>query len=200
MGRIKPKKEPTFGKPKKKEAFISDDVYDVQIPEEGIRAHQKATFGFRDKAKEKERLEALKQQLDKKKSSKKNILVIKEYMTWLHREYGAGVAIPMEIHHWMPRGRIGQNDYFVCCLSPEKHREIHAGSLGVNGFIEEQTLEKLLNDSFVMFRRWTESDEAKNNKNLNLYKAMVKKIGENELDYDFVLSATRKFAEEIRMV
>jgi len=199
MGRIKPKRESTFGKPKKRVVAVSDDVYDVYIPEEGLSPHSKATFDFREQAKEKKRLDELKRQLDKKKSSKKNILAIKEYMTWLHREYGAGVTIRMEVHHWMPRSRIGQNDYFVCCLSPEKHREIHAGKLGVNGFIEEQTLEKLLNDSFVMFRKWTESDDAKNNKNLNLYKSMIKEIGKNELDYDFVLSVTRKFAEEIRM-
>lgn len=39
-------------------------------------------------------------------------------------------------HHAIPRSRIGRNDFFLVPLTREEHTTIHAGSVGVNGYIE----------------------------------------------------------------
>jgi hypothetical protein len=214
-GRIKPKAESTFGKPKKSwgfgkpkkyEAPEQKEVNDVEIPEINhkiMRGNSESKSNsinrnIAQKIKIKERLDKQREKTAKGKNERKHVLALKDYCAFLHQEYGAGIGKPMEIHHWMPRSKIKQNDYFVCCLHPDEHRKIHSSST-VKEYIEKIGMQELLSNSFQLMTKWLESDGAKRNRYYEYVGKMMVEISKSPLDYEHVLNATRGCAEDIRL-
>ncbi len=149
---------------------------------------------FSKKQKVIDRLNAAREKKSRKQEDKKWVLIIKDYMAYLHRRSAA----PIDVHHWMPKSRIKRNDYFVCCIPPSEHYQIHHGGGSVNGFIEEKGIENLLIDSAIMFAEWLATDAARRHRNYERYVAMIKEIQTSPADFNFVLKTTRECAEDIR--
>ena len=157
-------------------------------------------FSDRDweqKQKVAKRLNKVKEKRNKTKGDKKGVLIIKDYIRYLHEMHEGK---PMEIHHWMPKSRIKQNDYFVCCISPQEHWEIHHGNSSVNKFIESRGIENLLMDSAIMFAKWLGTSESHKNRYRDIFKAMIMDIYLDPANYEYVLKTTRRYAEEIRLL
>ena len=134
----------------------------------------------------------------RRKEDKQWVLMIPEYMKFLHDEYGAGVGKQMEVHHWMPKSRIKHNDFFVCCLSPDEHRHIHHGNSSVNAFIEGTGEEVLLKKSIETFEAWLATDAGLTHRNHAHFVEMVDDIRKNPTSFYHVLRATRGCSDRIR--
>lgn len=208
-GRINPKKESTFGKPKSSWGFgkpkpreFGDvaDINNVYIPgaadAKRIAEASKKKRHNRDvsqKIKMRERLDKQKEKRGKSKSDKKGTLIIKDYMTYLHGEATSNI----EVHHWMPKSRIQQNDFFVCRVSPEVHREIHADKT-VNWYIEKVGIENLLVDSLILFTKWMGTDSGKSQRYAEFYVEMISDINADPENFEHVLAMTKRCEENIR--
>lgn len=147
-----------------------------------------------------ERLNKVREKKKKEKGDKRGVLIIKDYMSFLHEKYGRGVGRPMEVHHWMPKSRIRHNDFFVCCLDPKDHWRIHHGGSSVNEFIESRGIENLLMDSAIMFANWLGSRDGHRHRYREIFKAMIMDIYTDPCNYEYVLETTRRYAEEIRLL
>jgi hypothetical protein len=147
-----------------------------------------------------DRLNKVREKKKRGKEDKRGVLIIKDYMVHLHNKYGGGTNTPMEVHHWMPKSRIRHNDFFVCCLSPDEHYQIHHGGGSVNAFIEERGMENLLMDSAIMFAEWLGTESGQRNRYSKIFTAMIQDIRIEPSNYDHVLETTRRYAEEIRLL
>jgi len=202
MGRLRPKKEPTFGRPKKQNYTSAGDCdvnENIYIPDKPLKQNLRTSFDKRDFAQKQKTKEQLEQVAQKRKlpcSDKKNVFAVKSYMKYLRERSTRKTGRGVEVHHWMPRSKIMQNDFFVCCLSPEKHREIHLKST-VQTFISEQTIEKLLEDSILLFAEWLR-EEGTQHENGSRYRGMLEHIIA-EPTFENALQRTRDTAEEIRL-
>lgn len=127
-----------------------------------------------------------------RKVAKKNVLIIKEYMSFLHSISHMNI----EVHHWKLRSEIQRNDYFICCLTPEEHKAVHAN--GPKKFVEDRGMENLLLDSANLFAKWIQTEEAQKHKNFVEYYGMLKNIHQKPTDFEYVLECTRDCVNEIR--
>lgn len=121
-------------------------------------------------------------------------LIIPEYIEYLHQEHSR--SHPIEVHHWLTKSKIGRNDFFVCCISPQKHYDIHHGSSSPQKFIQEVGLENLLYDSAIMFARWLGCLSTQYHPKFDTYVAMIKEIRKDPTNLSYVLATTRKYATE----
>lgn len=166
MGRLNPKKEPTFGKrkpswgfgkPKGKIASKQDDVNDVVIPDDikeiVVRTSRKTTRTFSDKMKEVERYSLSIGRKNNK--AKKNELIISEFMSWMHNKF-ENMSCKYDAHHWNPASAIRRNDFFITMLPHDEHMYIHSHGT-VKGFVESKGEENLLRNSKKQFNEWVES-------------------------------------------
>ena len=177
--------------PKKKEMKI------VSIPKREQKTIKRVA---QQKQQAQERAQRAKEKRGKvPQQDKKNVLAIPDYLTYLRSENPG-----LEVHHWMPRSRIKQNDFFVVMLTPSDHHEIHHGvtqdSTGVSPidrYIQSEGVLNLLADSLTNFAIWVSSDSGIRNRNREYYIAMIKEI-RLDMSYEGALAETRRFAEEIR--
>jgi len=159
-------------------------------------------FNNRDweqKKKVADRLNKIRERKKKTKEDKRGVLIVKDYMAYLHMRYGGGVGTQMEVHHWMPKSRIKHNDFFVCCLPPAEHYEIHHGGSSVNDFIEQKGMGTLLVDSAIMFAEWLGTEDGHRHRHSDVFTAMIQDIGIDPENYEHVLETTRRYAEDIRL-
>lgn len=126
---------------------------------------------------------------------KKNELVIPEYLAYLKME----AMTPVEIHHWVPRSKIGRNDFFVCAISPGLHQSIHQ-ERSVSWYIDEIGIENLLLDSATQFAVWLGELAIVQHDYFKLYKDMIRRVAEDPANFEHVLSATRECASLIQEV
>jgi len=172
---------------------------------ENVAEHKQPTvnkFNSRDweqKKKVADRLAKIKQKRKTTKEDKRGVLIIRDYMSYLHMKYGGGTGTQMEVHHWMPKSRIKHNDFFVCCIPPDEHYEIHHGGGSVNAFIEKKGIGTLLVDSAIMFAEWLATEDGHRHRHSDVFTAMIQDIGLDPENYDHVLETTRRYAEEIRL-
>lgn len=124
----------------------------------------------------------------------KRELIIPEYIEYLHQEYGGGRSQRMEVHHWLTKSKVGRNDFFVCCIPPEKHHDIHHGNSSPQRFIEEVGLANLLYDSAIMFAQWLGCLGTQYHPKFDAYVKMIKEIGKDPTNLSYVLAVTRKYA------
>ena len=203
------KKKSSWGKkaPPRKEINLDDPIdvpiyTPVKIADRKFQSNKAKSFSekaFSQKQEIINRLNDSRKKINKAKGDKRGVLIIKDYMRFLHNEYGVGHGTPMEVHHWMPKGRIQQNDFFVCCLSPKDHFEIHHGHSSVNEFIEQRRMDNLLMDSATLFASWLTSKSGQGHRYSKHFIGMIKDIYINPTDFDYVLKITRECAEEIRV-
>lgn len=208
------KKKSSFGwgkpNPKKYEPIDLDEPNDnVQVytpVKQTVTEHKQPTvnkFNNRDweqKKKITDRLNKVKEKKKKTKEDKRGVLIIKDYMSFLHDKYGMGTGRPMEVHHWMPKSRIKHNDFFVCCLSPKVHYNVHHGNSTVNGFIEDRGMDNLLMDSATMFAEWLATSSGRRHRFRGVFIAMIQDMRMDPANYDYVLETTQRYAEEIRLL
>jgi hypothetical protein len=178
------------------------EVYKKHVPE--TRATGSIAKASSDRISKKkldviERMNKAKEKRRTGKDVKKNVLMIKEYMKYLHDKNASESGQPMDIHHWMPKSRIKHNDFFVCCIHPDEHYQIHHGGGSVNGYIEEKGIENLLMDSAIMFAEWLGTGEARTHRYFKYFTAMIRDIRVSPTDYEHVLKVTRECAENIRL-
>lgn len=208
---IRLKKKSSWGRGKKLEPrkpIDIDEPIDVPIYKMQIQQSSKSTtsrskeFADRDWVQKQhiaERIARAKAKKKKTKEDRRGVLIIKDYISFLHEKYGMGIGKPMEVHHWMPKSRIKHNDYFVCCLSPNVHYNIHHGNSTVDGFIEDRGIGNLLMDSAIMFAEWLASSSGRRHRYRDMFVSMIKEIQIDPANYDYVLEVTRRYAEEIRL-
>ena len=207
---IRLKKKSNWGWGKKAEPrqpIDVDEPIDVPVYKMQKQKSPKSTtsrskeFADRDWAQKQqvaERIAKAKMKKKKTKEDKRGVLIMKDYISFLHEKYGMGM--PMEVHHWMPKGRIRHNDFFVCCLSPNVHYNIHHGDSTVNGFIEDRGIDNLLIDSAIMFAEWLATSSGRRHRHRGLFIAMIREIQNDPANYEYVLETTRRYAEEIRLL
>ena len=187
-------------KPYKPPSEVNDNLYiPEKKPTKPITMPKKsADFIKRDFAQKQKILEKINKVKEKrgkvKKEDKRHVLMINDYMRYLKNTYPG-----MEIHHWMPKGRIKQNDFFVIPLTPADHHEIHHGKSTVNRYIESIGMAELVVTSLTLFAKWMATDEGRNHRYKTMFVSMIREI---HLDptYEVALEITRKYAEEIRIL
>ena len=85
--------------------------------------------------------------------NKRYELVLTKYMKWLHREYPG-----LDVHHWIPRSKIGRNDFFVVMLDHDYHISVVHGDISPSGYVELVGRDELIFSSCKLFIEWLKSD------------------------------------------
>jgi hypothetical protein len=98
----------------------------------------------------------------------------------------------------MPKSKIQCNDFFVCCIDPALHRKIH-GEKSVQWYIDSVGIENLLADSAIMFAKWLGELGTMYHPHFDRYVKMIREIHEDPGNFEHVLSATRRCAEDIHL-
>ena len=187
-------------KPYKPPSEVNDNVYipEIKVTKPVTMPKRSTEFIKRDFAQKQKILEKINKTKEKrgkvKKEDKKYVLMINDYMRYLKNEHPG-----MEIHHWMPKSRIKQNDFFVIPMTPEAHHEIHHGNSTVNRYIESVGINELVVMSLTFFAKWLVTSEGSTHRYKTMFISMVREI---RLDptYEVALEITRKYAEEIRIL
>ena len=186
-GRLRPKKESSFGKPKDSWGFgkkPSNGSFG-QTPSKGSFGKETVTLkSGRTKPK-------ARSYFGKRKTKiKKYELALPSYMAWLHEENRGSKK---DVHHWRTRSDIGRNDFFISMVDHDYHINVIHGKLSPRGFRDEYGEDNLHTESFVLFASWL-ADSSCGDFERGFFKPMLEELRvkgfENSVDI------VRAYAEE----
>jgi hypothetical protein len=127
---------------------------------------------------------------------KRRDLVLKKYKAWIHKTYNLdGHKKLVDIHHWRPRSEVGTNDFFIVLLDPEYHINVVHGQLSPKGYINQEGERKLLETSWSLMDKWINRDEECSSIDAAFFREMLTRIKED--NFKNTLEITREFALEI---
>ena len=143
-GRLRPKKEPTFGKKPSRGSFgkkpsqgsFGKTVPQVTLSSGRTKPASRTGFGRR------------------KTKIKKYELVLPGYMKFLHERDGSAGN---DVHHWITRSKIGRNDFFVDMVEHNYHINVIHGTMSPAKWVIQEGEEDLLIRSFLLFSEWLAS-------------------------------------------